>query len=107
MDVKTKSNTEIFQQMIIKSFSLQKTMFRTLQQLNQNVMDSNQGKPMTEAVVRNLIQINNFPSLSKNSRSFKEIADGLLKQIEFLNGEGFFSKGPQFKEVRPVSILKN
>jgi hypothetical protein len=37
-----------------------------------------------------LIDVAAYPSISKKTKSFKEIADGMVNQFEFLEQSGFF-----------------
>jgi hypothetical protein len=46
-----------------------------------------------------MVDIEKWPVVSKKSRSFKEIADGLIQQLEFITGNGLLDRNSDIEKL--------
>lgn len=46
-----------------------------------------------------MVDIDRWPLVSKKSRSFKEIADGVIQQLEFITSNGLLDRNSDIEKL--------
>lgn len=78
LPMRSKAKPETLGDMVTKAYQTQTTIYKSLESINNRIIKENQKSPLTHRRLSSLIQISNFPAISKSAKSYKEIASQLL-----------------------------